>query len=783
MCSLSNIIINPFLEYSNEVASTFVFGLGYYLFRRLKNNSGWKDQKEEENKLKIKMINAIERWEYASTIEQYHQLIVSTYIGTNSRLVLKKISEKGLIPNIDIYNSLLLNCYLNKNVDEATMLREEIFEVRGPVTPNNYTLNILLKGLNLKYLNLLENQSCNLESLKQTYDTELYNIINKLEELDIFMDVHSQNTILESLIDQNRLDDAWCQYQNMKKFFEPNMFTYSTILKGIKKMNEAELSSEWLDRAFYIFEEANSYFEIDEKFFNTLLEASVKFNNLESAESLFEEIKRTFEKKNEKVSENTYGIMIKAYGKSYKLTKCIELFDYLKQNGKLPGTSVYSCMIQVLVSCKSVEKAEELFNEMIENNIERNIFIYLSLLNSYRVNKKIEKAIELYNQLQNELNIEINTVFYNSILDCSVDSNKIDLMNTVYQDFKLKACDSEENAQPDQITYSILLKGYIKANNVDKVSDIYDFISRRKDIKLDEILYNSIFDLYSKQGDETKMIKIYNNMKKNGIKMSIVSYGLLIKLYCNEDNFNKAFEVFEECIKCGVKPNVIIYHLLIKSQIKAGFMDRANTLVRNMSLQDIKPDSKLYELIINANLKNIGREPEAIEFTSKAIQENIIIPIMMITNVVDRLLKTDVLKFYEKKDLVRDLYYLMKAKNMLEQVQPVVLEMIDDYLKNKFKGSYNLEYNRGFNNNQYTNELVEVENILIFERPERFITNKEEEQCNYKKENKSNNEIPKNSIYNTEKYNKKLKKINKYSDNKSKKLASGFGYSLYDSLN
>jgi len=155
----------------------------------------------------------------------------------------------------------------------------------------------------------------------------------------------------------------------------------------------------------------------------------------------------------------------------------------------------------------------------------------------------------------------------------------------------------------------------------------------------------------------------------------------------------------------------------------------------------------------------------------------------MITNVVDRLLKTDVLKFYEKKDLVRDLYYLMKAKNMLEQVQPVVLEMIDDYLKNKFKGSYNLEYNRGFNNNQYTNELVEVENILIFERPERFITNKEEEQCNYKKENKSNNEIPKNSIYNTEKYNKKLKKINKYSDNKSKKLASGFGYSLYDSLN
>ena len=201
-------------------------------------------------------------------------------------------------------------------------------------------------------------------------------------------------------------------------------------------------------------------------------------------------------------------------------------------------------------------------------------------------------------------------------------------------------------------------------------------------INLNEALYNIIFECYSKKGNESDILKVYLDMKENGITPGVVAYGLLIKLNCNSGNFNKAFEIFEECIKNNIKPNIILYQLLIKSQIKAGFIDRANTLFRNMSLQDVKADSKIYELVINACLNNT-REPEAFEFTVKSILEKIILPRKMVTEVVQRYLKTNVLKFYEKKDGVRDLYYILEDLHMLNEVDPIVIDMINNYLYNR----------------------------------------------------------------------------------------------------
>ena len=146
MITNQNLISNPLEFYSSEIATTMVFSLGYYLFKYLKNNTGWKDPKIQEKKLKQRMISALERWEYADTIEEYTLLINSTNpeVDVDPHQVLLKMTNKSLIPTIDTYNALLLNSYLNNNIEAASKLQEEIIDSYGPVTPNNYTLNIII---------------------------------------------------------------------------------------------------------------------------------------------------------------------------------------------------------------------------------------------------------------------------------------------------------------------------------------------------------------------------------------------------------------------------------------------------------------------------------------------------------------------------------------------------------------------------------------------------------------------------------------------------------------
>ena len=79
MSSLSN--AGLCLEnYISDVAVTVTVGLGYYLFKGLKRtNEDFSDPKSGLRNLKGKLEGALERWQYAKSIEEYNELIKNSY--------------------------------------------------------------------------------------------------------------------------------------------------------------------------------------------------------------------------------------------------------------------------------------------------------------------------------------------------------------------------------------------------------------------------------------------------------------------------------------------------------------------------------------------------------------------------------------------------------------------------------------------------------------------------------------------------------------------------------
>lgn len=679
-------------NYISDVAVTVMFGLGYYLFKGLKKkheeNDDFSDPEAGLKNLKGKLEGALQRWQYAKSIEEFNELIKTNYNKDGIQdpfSIINLMNKNGIIPNIDTYNALLLNCYSHDNEQYAEILKEEILDPCGPVTANNFTLNVLIKGLNLKYKNIIKNlkitnPNFNKQEVFLNFDHELIKLLQTLEHRNIYMDLIGQNTILDSLVDQERLNEAWNQYISMKRKFKPDMITYSTILRGIK--TTPEISADWLDKAFLILEEAKIKNEIDEQFLNSLLDSCVKFNRIDKAESIFIENKNSTKSK---LTEHSYCIMIKGYAKIYKLENAEKMFNELKSYMQEKKLSVvtYGAMLNAYTRCKNIEKAENLVREMEENMIEVNSFIYSTLINGYRISRKYDKALALADKLievyKNKLHkettdhfqeavintsnkednstsneVSLNIVFFNAILDCCVESNKIEKMNEIFN-FINDNQNGDNFAKIDMITYSIIIKGYAKSGKIEKVTEIYSYLRRREDFKLDEMLYNTIIDCYAKNLDEENALKIYNDMKVLNIPISVVTYGVMIKLYANFGNSTKAFELFDECIKNDIKPSVIIYQMLIKLQIKAKFIDRAITLFKNMINNGIKADQIIYELIIKGCLEQ-NREKEAGEYIVAALYDNVKIENYIIANFVDRLQNNETnFTHSEKAEIVQKL--------------------------------------------------------------------------------------------------------------------------------
>ena len=764
MSSLSAIILNPFETYTSEMAYSMVSCLGLYLAKKLKKLNS--NQEEQLKSTKQKLITTLDRWYYANTISEYNTLINSTYEKTEPFKILKMMLEKEVIPDVDTYNALLLNCYQNDNFNDATLLKKEILDETGPVVPNSYTLNILIKGLNKKYLSLksknkslYEKQALNKKfeehtdtsdnsagsdssdnehkqknkinmyksdlELNNMFDDELVEIIQTLENLEVYMDVFTQNSILEALVEQKRLEEAWNQYINMKKFFNPDYSTFKTMLRGIKICKSSKDKNElWLERTITILNETKDSYELEEGFLNTLLETLVKLKSFDKSEILFEEMKMLNNNKSEVqkelITELTYAIMITAFGKKLELNKASQVFDELKLNQKVQSTCLSYCkMVKACIDCKDIDLAEKYFNDMevqtaeitsastsaSSNPIERNIQLYILLLNGYRVQKNITKALQLYNKLKAEKHIIINSTFYNSLIDLCLDTGNTDKIAEIYLDFKYTSNEEDESSQPNLKTYIMLLKGYSKLNNFSKVQDIVCYLKRRQDYIFTEDIYEIIFNCYINNGEENAIKTIWEEMKKSQMKLGERFYGQLIKYYCKIGNFNRAFEFFEECIKIGIKPGCSIYYEIIRSQIKANFIDRAITLFRNMLLKKVSGDKLIFELIINACVK-FERSEEALEFLINAIKSNIKPDEDIASQALAAYVNNDELKPYERKEGLNKYYIAIDDSNQDLEILEFTIHELTKFFARKNMFIFDEKFlndNNCYKENNYNN--------------------------------------------------------------------------------
>jgi pentatricopeptide repeat protein len=632
---MSSIFVDPFTSlidnlalYSNELIAIGLFSIGYYLFKF------WNSKNEFNEKKPAKLILQTEV-DPSKLLYQYNIYIrdnLSHKLDLNPFEVLHQMQLEGIMPDITSYNTLLDICFERKKYDHAQKLFKEMNDSICPIKPDIISFNTMMKGLSLQIEDLKTNDDLLgiekiVEELKLTKESLLkHNLIPN----DITF-----NTMIDALVKCNKMKMAFEIFEEMQFTYkiQPDMFTYSSIIKGIKSP-ESYLAEDNLQKVFNILQQIkeNNLAKGDEILFNCVIDACFKFGDYQKAVQIYQDMLEN----DIKPSAVTYGIMIKGYGQFKSLENAMKIYERMKAENIKLNEITLGCLIDACIKCNHLNKALEIIEQ--QKAIPMNTIIYTTILKGFTKERNLSKALETFNIMKGSSEMKPNIITYNSLLDCAVQCNEFYKMDEIFKDI----CENEKKnpeCSADLITYSTYIKGLCRCKRIDDAYNMFITLRNSKSYQVDEVLYNSLLDGLIKSHKNEPALNIYNMMQLDQIKPSNVTYSILIKLFSNQGDVEKALSILNEMKQANLKPGLIVYTCLIQTCVKHKRANLIIELYNEMVTSGIKGDAVFYNTLISGLVFNYFLK-EACDLTLVTLERGIILNNDVYNNVLKNLCKS-----------------------------------------------------------------------------------------------------------------------------------------------
>ena len=775
-----NLISNySYMPTFTDIGAAVVFGFAVYFFKiyltkkpqEIVEQQNEKPQKDPFLPLKEKITNALKIWEQEVSIQKINKIIRKEIDKENFDpfMILDQIQTNNINPDISTINTLLDTCTYFGDFANFNRLCELIIDSENSLSSNMphaniITFNIILKGLNSDMCNM------EFEERKKFFaPAKVEFILKEISKKNLKVNDITMNSIIDILVESGNFSLAWRYYDELETVFnvEPDIFTYSTLLKSIKNYNPDE---ENIDKAFEILKmvklSKTKGVQADEIFYNCILETCVNYNRMFEGELVFMDMKEALITP----SQVTYGIMIKGFGNIPDIEKAFGLFYEMKKFNVQPNEVIYGSLLNACVKANNIYKACEFFNEIQnQKNLKMNVYIYSILIKGFSKTKNFEKAFEIFNLFLKDEEITPSIIAYNAILDCCVECLDIEMMKKIYEELREKASKDENFPQPDLITYSTVIKGFSKMKDSSKVLDIFYYLYNRDDIILDEIIFCSVLDCLMKTERFEEAISIYKNLNESVIVKTNASYSILIKLFSKLNQVETAVEIYNEMISEKIVPSVITYTSILQILIKTKRVTNAIQIFEEILINKIKPDKVLFNVIINGCIFN-GKLEEACKFIFESFKNEIRVCDDIYYNILNNLIGNKTINLVHRNELIfnicqemtfRGLEIEFKLYNKIMRILNKKDNNESCYTESHYNESYYNDFNNENNNNNYYDNYYKNYN-----------NNDIRYENSYYKGKNNNNKVN----YNKNNHKELEFEIN---DNKSN-LDFGEEYSIYD---
>jgi pentatricopeptide repeat protein len=346
-------------------------------------------------------------------------------------------------------------------------------------------------------------------------------------------------------------------------------------------------------------------------------------------------------------SMRTYMTVLSVCKSRQDVTSAVHLLDDMEKIGIAPDTLVLNHVLGLCVEASHVSQAEKVLKRWRD---QCDVISCNTVLKGYAQKADLAKAESmLQGMLAN--GPAPNIVTFNTIMDCSVRSmhcveslGKKDRGNRhsniqddaathavsaiVKRPWELLDQLTALNLHPDRYTCSILVKGMhyagASSDELDRVGVLLRQVgptvlqpsldSRtsegKNNLRLVEVLFNTLLDICAGSHDLDRMVDIFAMMKEFQVTITNVTFGILIKAYGQAGRLGQCHEVWEGMLDANIKPTVVTFGCYLDACMRNSDASSAERIFSSMALNKVQPNGVIYTSMIRG-LSSAGEPAKA----------------------------------------------------------------------------------------------------------------------------------------------------------------------------
>lgn len=200
----------------------------------------------------------------------------------------------------------------------------------------------------------------------------------------------------------------------------------------------------------------------------------------------------------------SYNILMRGYAKIRLLEKCLELRQRMLGLGIRPSKVTYSILLGVCVDQGAVKQMADVFNDIEDQRGVMDTPLYTKLIEGLVGSGEVERAMSVYEQMS-----------------------------------------EHEDASPDVITFSVLIKANCDSDRLDDALKLLDRMKTLGQVP-DETIYNNLLAACALQKAAVQGERVYMEMTQANVWPSNVTFSILIRLFFECGLLDKAVMVLDQ---------------------------------------------------------------------------------------------------------------------------------------------------------------------------------------------------------------------------------------------
>lgn len=301
-----------------------------------------------------------------------------------------------------------------------------------------------------------------------------------------------------------------------------------------------------------------------------------------------------------------WNLMINEYAKIRNFREGVYLFGKMQELGIQPNSYTFSCILKCFsaLGCvkegewvhgylyklgfssdntvvnslmafyfknRRVESARKVFDELRD----RDVISWNSMISAYVSNGLPEKGVEIFRQMVSSgIDVDLATII-NILMACS-DSGNLALGRAVHA-YAIKAC-----FDGDIMLCNNVLDMYSKCGDLSNAIQVFEKMGQRSVVS-----WTSMISGYVREGLSDEAIRLFCEMEKNGVSPDVYTITSILHACACSGSLKKGKDIHKYITEHDMDSSVFVCNSLMDMYAKCGSMEDAHSVFSRMPMKDI----------------------------------------------------------------------------------------------------------------------------------------------------------------------------------------------------